>query len=68
MENPMTFRQHYADHQRASAWINANGWQFEKAEQRPSIRATCARWLIGLAKIVAPPASVRPPARPASMP
>jgi hypothetical protein len=68
MENPMTFQQHYADHQRQSAWINANDWQFEKAEKRHPMRAACVRRLIGLARIAAPPAAVHPPAHPTSMP
>jgi len=68
MENPMTFQQHYADHQRQSAWINANDWQFEKAEKRHPMRAACVRWLIGLAKSAAPPQSAQHPARPTFMP
>jgi hypothetical protein len=68
MENPMTFQQHYADHRRQSAWINANDWQFEKAEKRRPVRTACVRWLIGLARIAAPPAAAHNPARPTSMP
>ncbi len=56
MENPMTFQQHYADHQRQSAWINANDWQFERTEKRYPVRATVAKALVALAARVAPTA------------
>jgi|GEM_PF-6185161 len=40
----------------------------QRAAKRHLMRAACVRWLIGLAKIAAPPAAVHPPARPMSMP
>ncbi len=54
MENPMTFQQHYADHQRQAAWINKNDWQFEQPAKRHPVRATVAKVLIALANAVAP--------------
>jgi hypothetical protein len=32
------------------------------------VRTACVRWLIGLARIAAPPAAAHNPARPTSMP
>jgi hypothetical protein len=54
MENPMAFQQHYADHRRQMAWINAEDWQFEQPERRYRVRRAIARALIALANLLTP--------------
>ena len=54
METPMTFQQHYADHQRQAAWINEKDWQFEQPARRTQFRTVIANALIVLAARLVP--------------
>ena len=54
MENPVAFEVQYGEYQRQVAWINENGWQFEKPEQRYRVRRAIAQALITLANALAP--------------
>jgi acyl-CoA reductase-like NAD-dependent aldehyde dehydrogenase len=54
MEHPVAFEVQYREHQRRTAWINANDWQFETPEQRHRVRKAMAQALIALADALAP--------------
>jgi hypothetical protein len=54
MEHPMASQAQYLEHQRQLAWINAEGWQFERSETRYRVRSAVARTLLHLATLLTP--------------
>jgi hypothetical protein len=65
MQNPVAFDIDYREHLRRMAWVNDNGWRFDRPAKQHPMRRIVGGALRALARIAVP---AQPPTRPATMP